>query len=384
MKNVILYLLLILLIIFMIIFSFNISSSKNAFNNDIISNDEKMKVELFSEYYDEAEKIMSNMNMKNKISQLFLVMGEAPIYTDDISYIGGFIYYSSFFKTKSVDSVNSYIDDLQSLSSIKYAIATDEEGGSVSRISIHKQYRESMFLSPKKLYKNGGLSLILKTEDEKDELLKSIQINLNLAPVADVSTNTNDFIYDRSLGEDAEKTAEYISEVTKRAKENGISTCLKHFPGYGNNSDSHYKVVIDERELSYLKDNDFKPFEAGIEAGTPFIMTSHNILKNVDNEYPTSLSKKVIDILKNDLNYSGIILTDDLVMDALNKYNDDGNAATLALLAGNDMLMTSNYSIHYNELINSYKEGKISAERINYSVRKIIAWKLAYDIIEYY
>lgn len=350
-------------------------------NNDNIYENYDVEKDLFFDYYDEAELIMEDMTIENKISQLFMVSNNASLYGNDSSYIGGIVLYGNFFKDSTRKSVVSYIDKIQENAKIKYAIATDEEGGTVSRISAHKNFRNSIFLSPNKLYKKGGLDLIIDIEDEKDELLKSLRINLNLAPVADVSTNPSDFMYDRTLGVSADRTAEYISEVTKRARKNGISTCLKHFPGYGNNGDTHYDVIIDKRDLKIFQNNDFKPFIAGIKAGTPFIMTSHNIMYSVDKDYPTSLSKKVIDILKNDLNYSGIIMSDDIAMIALKKYNKNKSAAILALEAGNDMIMSGNYSVHFNELVDAYKNGRITEERIDYSVRKIISWKIAYGII---
>ncbi len=338
--------------------------------------------ELFKEYYDEAEKIMENMSIENKVSQLFIVRYDVPLYGKDMSYIGGFTLYGTFFKNRDSALVNDYVNKLQAQSKIKYAIAVDEEGGTVSRISYYKQFRNKMFESPNKLYKKGGMKLILKTEDEKDELIKSLQINLNLAPVADVSTNKDDFMYDRTIGKNAKKTASYIEQVTKRSNKNGLSTCLKHFPGFGNNKDTHHDIVVDERTLEELRENDFLPFKAGIDAGTPFIMVSHHIVNSIDSKNPASMSKKNIDILRDELGFTGIIMTDDIAMNSLREYNRANNAAITALLAGNDMIMTSDYGYHYNELMRAYRSGVVSEKRINYSVKKIIAWKLAYGIIE--
>lgn len=371
------------LLIFLVIFNMRIQNVKESNNNsDEVISTEEIRNELFYDYYDEAEKIMEEMTIENKISQLFIIDYRTPLYGNNPSYIGGMILYGDFFSSNDVESAKAYVNTLQNQSKVKYAIAVDEEGGTVSRISSYKQFRSSIFLSPNKLYKKGGLDLLLETEDEKDKLILSMNINLNLAPVADVSTDSEDFMYDRTLGVNAEETATYIAEVTKKAKDNGLATCLKHFPGYGNNEDTHTGVVTDTRDLSVFINSDFKPFVAGIEAGTPFIMMSHNIMASVDSEYPSSLSKKVIRILKEDLNYSGIIMSDDIAMYALLSYNIDNSVATLALEAGNDMIMSSNYSAHYRELVNAYKDGILTEERINYSVRKIIAWKLAYGIIE--
>lgn len=383
MKKNIIYILLIFVCVFCLFLVFNRTSysEKQVTNNDLEKTYEKEN-DLFFDYYDEAEELMKDMSIADKISQLFIIRYDSPLYGADPSYIGGFILYGSFFKDRTPKRVNRYVSNLQNEAKIKYAIAVDEEGGTVSRISAYKQFRNSKFLSPNKLYKKGGIDLLLETEDEKDELLKSLQINLNLAPVADVSTDKDDFMNDRTIGKDAITTASYISAVTKIAKENGISTCLKHFPGYGNNGDTHYGSIVDKRKLSYLEENDFLPFKGGIDAGTPFIMVSHNILEDVDSIYPTSLSKKVIDILKNDLEYSGIIMSDDISMTALDSFNADNKAAILAINAGVDMIMSSDYSLHYSQLLSAYKKGEITKERVEYSAKKIIAWKIAYGIIE--
>lgn len=371
-------------LLFLFLFIVNLNNSdmdiKNK-DNSVIEKSEHSD-DLFFDYYDEAEKIMEDMTMEDKISQLFLMRYNTRLYGNDLSYLGGVTLYGSFFKIRDKKEVLEYINDLNSKSAIDYAIAVDEEGGTVARISSQKQFRDNVFLSPQKLFEKGGIDLILEVEDEKDALLKSLNINLNLAPVADVSVNKNDFMNDRTLGVDPVTTAEYIKRVTLRAKENGLSTCLKHFPGYGNNKDTHANVVKDMRKLEYMQENDFLPFLSGIEAGSPFIMVSHNILVDVDELYPSSLSSKVIDILKKDLNYSGIILSDDISMVALYEYQNEGNAAVLALNAGNDMIMTSSYPQHYKSILDAYKIGEVSEQRINYSVRKIIAWKIAYGIIK--
>ena len=212
-------------------------------------------------------------------------------------------------------------------------------------------------------------------------MLKEIGLNLNLAPVADISKNAEDFIYLRSIGLDAKETANYISKVTSLYYDKNFSSCLKHFPGYGANADTHTGISIDNRTIEDLKNEALIPFASGIEAKTPFILISHNIMKNIDGDLPSTLSSKVINILKEDLNYTGLIITDDLSMKALDSYRGDSDIATLALLAGNDVLLSNEYNKHYNELIKAYKSGIISEDRINYSVKKIIAWKLAYKII---
>ena len=159
------------------------------------------------------------------------------------------------------------------------------------------------------------------------------------------------------------------------ANNNHISSCLKHFPGYGNNKDTHTGIAIDNRSYESFLENDFLPFKAGIEANVPSILVSHNIVTAIDDKYPSSLSNKVINELRNTLNFTGIILTDDLAMDAVASYVENNEAATLAINAGNDMIITSDFISMYNEILNSVKNNKIKEEVINKAVLRIIAWK---------
>jgi beta-N-acetylhexosaminidase len=254
-------------------------------------------------------------------------------------------------------------------------LGVDEEGGFVTRISRFPEFRNEKFKAPKDYYLEGGYDLVEQIEIEKAKLLKSLGLNLNLAPVADVSTNENDFIYSRAFGKGASETSEYISKMVTYANNNKINSCLKHFPGYGNNVDTHTGIAIDERPYESFKENDFVPFEAGIKAGVPSVLIAHNVVKSMDPNYPASLSEKVIAELRTTLNFTGIIMTDDLAMDAVKAYVEDGKAATLAINAGNDMIITSDFMTMYKEILKSIEDKDISMDTINKAVIRIIAWK---------
>ena len=201
---------------------------------------------------------------------------------------------------------------------------------------------------------------------------------MNLTPVADVPTSSSDFIYKRSYGRGAEKTAIYVSELIKTMNQSGMISTMKHFPGYGNNVDTHTGIAIDERPYSTFETSDFLPFKSGIEAGGPTILVSHNIVKCMDENKPASLSEKVHEILRKDLGFTGIIMTDDLAMDAVKSYVENGEAAVQAVLAGNDMIISSDFAKQKQEVITAVKNGKISEDIINKAVKRILAWKYAY------
>ena len=381
---------LLILIIIVLILSFfvvpkvfkkeTLNNNKNSDTNNMTPNNEpEEKKELFDAYYDDALKIMEDMTLEQKVSEIFLAKYSEGYKINNPSYLGGYVLFGSYFKNEDYTSITKKINELQSKAQIKYTLAVDEEGGTVTRLSSKPSFRDTKFLSPRELYTKGGMDLVLKTEQEKIDMLKKAHINLNLAPVADISTSKNDFIYNRSIGLSPEDTATYISKITELYYQNNLSSCLKHFPGYGNNADTHTGISVDKRSLEEFQTKDFLPFISGINSKTPYILVSHNTITSVDKDYPASLSKKVISILKDDLNYTGLIITDDVNMDALKEYQ---NIPSLAINAGVDVIITGDYNKHYEELLNAVKNGQISEERINTSVKKIIAWKLAYNIIE--
>ncbi|MDZ5000266.1 beta-hexosaminidase, partial [Clostridium perfringens] len=273
------------------------------------------------------------------------------------------------------------IKEYQNSSKIKLLIGIDEEGGIVNRLSRYSEFRAIPFYSPQDLYNEGGYPLIISDTKEKATLLKSLGINVNLAPVCDVSINPDDYIYPRTFGKNALETAQYIKTVVSTMKENKIGSTLKHFPGYGNNIDTHTGISIDERSYDTFKNSDFLPFEAGIEAGSESILVSHNIVKSMDENLPASLSPNVHKIIRNELNYDGIIMTDDLQMDAIKEYIGDSTSAVLAITAGNDLIIASDFHIQIHSVLEALKNGVITEDRINESVLRILNWKFDLGIL---
>ena len=203
-------------------------------------------------------------------------------------------------------------------------------------------------------------------------------MNVNLAPVADFTNNTYDYIYQRTLGYSLGETIEYISKEVSAYNNDSFTCCVKHFPGYGNNSNYHGQIAIDERSYEIFRHEDLKPFIAAIEHKIPMILVSHNIVKCKDDKYPASISKSWHDILRNDLNFSGLILTDDLSNDDISFYKGEYSLPIMAINAGNDIILTSQFDEHLTAAIDAVKNGTISIDTINKACKRIIAWKLKF------
>ena len=264
------------------------------------------------------------------------------------------------------------IKDLQKNSKIPLLTAVDEEGGKVVRVSSNPNLASTPFKSPSELYKSGGLDLIRQDTKDKSDLLKNLGLNVNLAPVVDVSTNPDDYMYSRSLQQDTSITSNFAKTVIEASKGTGVSYTLKHFPGYGNNADTHTGSATDTRTLDDIKNNDLPPFKSGINAGAEAVLVSHNIVNSIDPDNPASLSPSVHNLLRNDLGFTGIIITDDLAMGATSTLD---NAHVKAVLAGNDLIITTDYEESVNSIKAAINDGTISQDMVDKLAFRVLAWK---------
>lgn len=332
---------------------------------------------IFSSFYEMAYKKLKTMSLEEKVGQLFLARcpSEGAIEVINDYKIGGFVLFKQDFQDKTFDEVITKLASYQNASEIPLILSTDEEGGMVVRISSNENLYKYKFPSAQEIYQTEGMDGIKNDSIEKANLLKSLGINVNLAPVADVSEDPNDFIYYRSFGKNPEETKEYIKTVVTTTQSNGISSTLKHFPGYGNNIDTHTDIAIDERSFESFLKNDFKPFEEGIKNGVHCILVSHNIVKSMDDTLPSSLSPNVNRILREDLGFTGIVITDDLIMDAIKLHTGDEDPVVQAVLAGNDMLIVSDIAESYSKVLLACLDGKIPENQINKACLRILAFK---------
>ena len=330
--------------------------------------------------------LLSSMTVEEKVGQLFFVRVPSDNAVADIEtyHLGGYVLFGRDTKDKPANELIQTIHGYQSAAGdIPLLIGVDEEGGTVVRVSSNPHLRSSKFQSPQALYAKGGLSAIEEDAKEKDRLLSALGFNVNLAPVADVSANPQDFIYPRTLGRDAVATGEYVGAVVTQMSSDGMGSVLKHFPGYGDNVDTHTGIAVDRRTLTQFRENDFIPFQAGIAAGDgkTAVLVSHNIMTCVDETLPASLSPAVHALLRNELGFTGVIMTDDLAMDAVAAYAGDGSVAELALRSGNDLLITTDYRVQIPKVLQAVETGSLDEAVIDAACARVLQWKMALGLL---
>ena len=322
--------------------------------------------------------MLNQMSLEERVGQLFLARCDANTAVADLQtyHLGGFVLFAQDFEGQTPDSLREKLTSYQSAAKIPMLIAVDEEGGTVTRVSRYSAFRASPFLSPREYFAQGGMELVVQAEEEKSQLLHNLGISVNLGPVCDLADDPQAFMYQRSMGSDIQTVSDFVTGTVQIMGENSIGSALKHFPGYGNNTDTHTGMAVDSRTLDELAQRDLLPFAAGIQAGCDAILVSHTIVEAFDPSLPASLSPAVHQYLREDMGFSGVILTDDLVMQAITDTYGAGEAAVMAVLAGNDLLCSTEYATQYQAVLDAVLEGRIDIDVLNQAVRHVLQWKI--------
>lgn len=340
--------------------------------------------------------LVEGMSLEEKAGQLFFVKVPVENALEDVAtyHLGGYLLFGKDTRDKTA---NELIQDIASWQAqavgydtgIPLLIGVDEEGGTVVRVSANPHIRSEKFSSPQRLLKRGEgeLTYVREQTREKSILLKSLGFNVNLNPVADVSTNPGDFMYGRTTGGDESKAAAYVFAVVEVQSRQGLGSVLKHFPGYGNNRDTHNGIAVDERPMDTFWNQDFVPFQSGIDFERlyplgPAVLVSHNVVTCMDPDLPASLSPEVHRILREDLGFDGVVMTDDLAMGAVSAYAADGNAAVMSLQAGNDLVVTTDYRTQIPRVIQAVKDGALEESLIDQACLRVLRWKLELGLLE--
>lgn len=352
------------------------SENKSGENNNEIEEVDRIK-----------EKVES-MSLDEKIGQLFIVGFEGEEINDEIvdlvknQKVGGLIYFSrNIIDSKQIINLNNEIKAMEK--DIPLFISVDEEGGLVSRV-------------PEEFVKLPSSGYIGQFNDENlsynvgkiiAKELNSLGFNMDFAPVLDINSNPNNTVIgERAFGNSAEIVSRLGVNNMEGIRDGKIIPVLKHFPGHGDTDvDSHYGLPIVKKTLEELENLEFIPFKNAIDNGADVVMISSIILENIDNEYPATMSKKIIkDILRDSLGFDGVIATDDMTMGAIVDNYNLTDAIIMSINAGSDLILVCH---GYDDIINSIVAVKdavnsniISEERIEQSVYRILKLKDKYNI----
>lgn len=339
---------------------------------------------------------LSKMTLKEKIGQMFIVCTDSLDFDAETEVSekmrqkleeykpGGVIFFS--YNLKDREQTKKMISDIQETEEIPLFISVDEEGGTVARIANSKNMQTTKFPPMADIGATGDSKNAYNVGKTIGKEIKELGFNLDFAPVADINTNTeNTEIGNRSFGSDTKLVSEMVSQEVKGLQSQGVSSTLKHFPGQGQCGEDTHKGYVDlNATIDRLRDVEFQPFESGISAGADMVMMSHVAVSQITGkETPASLTKLMVnDILREELQFDNIIITDAMNMKVITKFYDADQAAVMAIEAGNDMiLMPDNFEQAYEGVLDAVKDGTLSESQIDESVSRILAVKIKRGIL---
>lgn len=339
---------------------------------------------------DAAEQLLAGMTLREKVCQLLVVQPQALTGTKTVTAVddaltaaletypvGGFLLAAQHMKT--ADQLAALTRDLAR--AVPGALLTvDEEGGRVGRLmnSVGTTKLQSMYS-----YKDEGTKTAYKNAWILAQDLQSFGFNTDFAPVADVWTvKGNIAIGDRAYSDDYDEAAELIAAAVRGFRDGGAICCLKHFPGHGSTAtDSHEEAAIVNKTLETLRGEDLKPFVSGVAAGADMVMIGHITVPDVDDK-PASMSKKLTtDLLREELGFDGVIITDGLQMKAAGA-EPDGEKAVRCLEAGADLLLEiADVEGTVQALEQAVADGRLTEARIDESVLRVLHLKMEHGLL---
>ncbi|MGP4068659.1 beta-N-acetylhexosaminidase [Halobacillus sp. B29] len=291
---------------------------------------------------------------------------------------------------ESAPQLQNLVDSIRQANAnnpIPLFLGVDEEGGRVSRIPDNAIMN---LPASKKIGDTMDAELAQKTGRLLAEKVKAFGFNMNFAPVLDIVNNPNNqVIGDRSFGETPERVNNLGIPAMQAIQAERVIPVVKHFPGHGNTSvDSHYDLPVVDQSIEELQDFEWVPFETAVEQGTDAIMTAHILFPELDQKYPATLSKTIITgILREQLDFNGLVITDDMAMGAISNNYGTSEAAVLSIQAGADMVLltdTSQFENVKDSLMKAVRDGQIPESQLNTSIKRILQKKENYKLSETY
>ncbi|MDO4304501.1 MAG: glycoside hydrolase family 3 protein [Bacillota bacterium] len=338
-----------------------------------------------TDYLDEiVNACIEEMPLEDKVAGLFMITPEELTDTDVViragdttkeklseHAVGGLIYFSQ--NIKDSEQLTEMLQNTKNWSKYPIFLGVDEEGGTVSRVA--KAGLADDVGPMAEIGASGDAALAQEAGTALGTYLSGYGFNMDFAPVADVIVEGNTIIGDRSFGSDVNLVSPMVAAAVEGLQSSGVSACLKHFPGLGDTTeDTHDGMAQTEKTLEEFNATDFPVYQAGIDAGVDFVMVSHLSVPGITGDNtPSSLSSQMItDILRGQLGYQGIVITDAMNMAAITDYYTADQAAVMALQAGADMiLMPEDYETAYQGVLDAVNNGTLTEDRINESLRRI-------------
>lgn len=333
-----------------------------------------------------VDETLAGMTLHEKVCQMMFVTPEELTGEDGVTVagdatrqalenypVGGIVYFAK--NLESQDQVKEMIDNSQKYSSIGLFVATDEEGGVVNRLmdTVGTTYIGSMYY-----YKDDGDETAYENAYTIANDMSALGFNLDFAPVADVWSNPdNTVIGERAYSDDYAQAAELVGNAVKGFNDGGVMCTLKHFPGHGDTAeDSHYSSAYVHRTKEEIMADEMQPFRSGIEAGAEFVMVGHLIVPDID-EVPATLSYKIATgILRDELKFEGVAITDSFEMESIADNYSVDDAVVMSVKAGMDMILQpKNMASAVNSIEQAVADGELSEDRIDESVRRILTLK---------
>lgn len=333
-----------------------------------------------------VDETLAGMTLHEKVCQMMFVTPEELTGEDGVTVagdatrqalenypVGGIVYFAK--NLESQDQVKEMIDNSQKYSSIGLFVATDEEGGVVNRLmdTVGTTYIGSMYY-----YKDDGDETAYENAYTIANDMSALGFNLDFAPVADVWSNPdNTVIGERAYSDDYAQAAELVGNAVKGFNDGGVMCTLKHFPGHGDTAeDSHYSSAYVHRTKEEIMADEMQPFRSGIEAGAEFVMVGHLIVPDID-EVPATLSYKIATgILREELKFEGVAITDSFEMESIADNYSVDDAVVMAVKAGMDMILQpKDMASAVNSIEQAVADGELSEDRIDESVRRILTLK---------
>lgn len=333
-----------------------------------------------------VDETLAGMTLHEKVCQMMFVTPEELTGEDGVTVagdatrqalenypVGGIVYFAK--NLESQDQVKEMIDNSQKYSSIGLFVATDEEGGVVNRLmdTVGTTYIGSMYY-----YKDDGDETAYENAYTIANDMSALGFNLDFAPVADVWSNPdNTVIGERAYSDDYAQAAELVGNAVKGFNDGGVMCTLKHFPGHGDTAeDSHYSSAYVHRTKEEIMADEMQPFRSGIEAGAEFVMVGHLIVPDID-EIPATLSYKIATgILRDELKFDGVAITDSFEMESIADNYSVDDAVVMSVKAGMDMILQpKDMASAVNSIEQAVADGDLSEDRIDESVRRILTLK---------